>query len=120
MLMTERHRLGSNYFCIGDIRRALELNARPEDDRNKEDRAEDGGTGDGVRTAMKNLHRLGFHCSAIASCLGYLGLDQVRHSQTVVISVTKTCDYSRLRFAARRAREFFIVMRDATVTWGVQ
>lgn len=58
VLMAERNRLWPRHPGIGYIGRALQLNACPENERDKKNRPEDGGAGDCVSTAMKNLHPL--------------------------------------------------------------
>lgn len=68
MLMAERDRLGASHPGVRHVWRALELNAGPERERKKEDRAEDGGARDCISTAMENLHRSDFHCSGNSSC----------------------------------------------------
>src|SRR6516162_3447787 len=57
VLMAERGGLGTHHLSVGHIRRALKLDAGPEDKGDQEDRAKKGSAGDGIRTAMKDLHR---------------------------------------------------------------
>ena len=57
VLMTKWSGLRPGHPGVGDIRGALDLRRRPEQHGDDEDGAKDGGAGDGVRAAMKNLHR---------------------------------------------------------------
>src|SRR5580700_7199938 len=56
MLMAERDRLRPRHFSVSNIGRALQLQHRPEQRRDQENRPVNRGTGDCVRAAMKNLH----------------------------------------------------------------
>jgi len=57
VLMTEGSRLGPGHSGVGHVGRALDLRRRPEQHGDDEDGAKDGGARDGVRAAMKDLHR---------------------------------------------------------------
>ena len=57
VLMTEGSGLRPGHSGVGHIRGSLDLRRRPEQHGDDEDGAKDRGAGDGVRAAMKNLHR---------------------------------------------------------------
>ena len=57
MLMAEGRGLRPGHSSVGDIRGALDLRRRPEQHGDDEDGAKDRGARDGIRAAMKDLHR---------------------------------------------------------------
>ena len=59
MLVAEWRRLRPDNSGVGHVGRALELNGGPKQYGHNKYRTKDGGAGNCVRTAMKNLHRLG-------------------------------------------------------------
>src|SRR5208337_3697124 len=57
VLVAERHRLRPRHLGVGDIGRALPLQAGPEQPRNHHHRAVNHGAENCIRTTVKNLHR---------------------------------------------------------------
>ena len=68
VLVTERRRLRPRYARIGDIRRALEINAGPQSKGERKDPHINRGPGNYVSAAMENLHRSGFFLQRNLHC----------------------------------------------------
>jgi hypothetical protein len=98
MLMAEWNGLRACYLGVGYVRRALEFDTRPQQNRGQENRPKNRGAGNCISTAMKNLHRSELSVQrGNAKSVSWLVCFLVKQSQIVVIPDTKTCDYNSSR-----------------------
>jgi hypothetical protein len=97
VLMAKGNRLRPHHFGVSDVRRPLQFEQCPQQGREQKYCPVNRGTGDCVRTAMKNLHRLSVQQGCRTPSPVQYRAVWSKQSQKAVMSHVKTCDYSSLR-----------------------
>lgn len=97
VLMAKGNRLRPHHFGVSDIRRPLQFEQCPQQGRDQKYCPVNRGTGDCVRTAMKNLHRLSVQQGCRTSSPVQYRAVRSKQSQRAVMSHMKTRDYSSSR-----------------------
>src|SRR5580704_1957090 len=97
VLMAKGNRLRPHHFGVSDVGRPLQFEQCPQQGRDQKYCPVNRGTGDCVRTAMKNLHRLSVQQGCRTPSPVQYRAVWSKQSQIAVMSHMKTCDYSSSR-----------------------
>ena len=97
VLMAKGNRLRPHHFGVSDVGRPLQFEQCPQQGRDQKYCPVNRGTGDCVRTAMKNLHRLSVQQGCRTPSRVQYGAVRSKQSQKAVMSHMKTRDYSSSR-----------------------
>jgi hypothetical protein len=93
VLMAERNGLRPGHARIGNVRRALEIDASPQRKREREYARIDRGAGGDVSAAMENLHLSGFFLYS-GICIAtrvFTGNVQLAFLKLAIIAACQTC-----------------------------